>query len=271
MKFFYLIITIFSFTFLRSQHLCMTSSNNNNLALYSEPGLLVPNYYEFNYCIKIYIHVIRKADGTGGQSVSAVNAMMGYLNMDFNPHGIYFNWDGNIDYINSASYYSPSVGIFLVNDNLDGVDIYLYGNDSGFLGGIGTGVSQADGIGEKANLYMSGYYSDMLSSYNPLIYSHMISHEMGHILNLYHTHHGTLIELNNPAQCAELVDGSNSTICGDYVNDTPADPSVQDEIDIPNCLWTGSGTDANGDPYSPDVLNLMSYSSLKCVDYFSIG
>ncbi len=53
---------------------------------------------------------------------------------------------------------------------------------------------------------------------------------------------------------AELVNGSNSKIAGDYVTDTPADP----------CVWSGSyGTDANGDSYKPDVTNMMCYNPNK--------
>ena len=60
-----------------------------------------------------------------------------------------------------------------------------------------------------------------------MVKSHIISHEMGHVLFLWHTHHGTYPEGGDPNQCMELVDGSNSTICGDYISDTPADPNIK--------------------------------------------
>jgi hypothetical protein len=54
----------------------------------------------------------------------------------------------------------------------------------------------------------------------------VLSHEMGHCLGLYHTHHGTVTEEGDSFQCPELVNGSNSSTCGDYIADTPADPNI---------------------------------------------
>lgn len=47
-----------------------------------------------------------------------------------------------------------------------------------------------------------------------------VSHEIGHCLGLYHTHHGTFsAEGGTP----ELVNSSNSATAGDYIIDTSAD------------------------------------------------
>lgn len=100
-----------------------------------------------------------------------------------------------------------------------------------------------------------------------LITSHVISHEMGHVLFLWHTHHGTG-EGGNDNPCPELVDGSNSSICGDYVTDTPADPHIQFNVNS-SCQWLGSGTDANGDSYNPDEHNIMAYTTPQCMSYFT--
>ena len=94
---------------------------------------------------------------------------------------------------------------------------------------------------------------------------------MGHCLGLYHTHYGTFEEARcvsdcQPATvfvgCQELVNGSNGDICGDYVQDTPADPlAFFTNINL-DCTWNGvlpfyvdcsqnvgqlSATDLNGD------------------------
>lgn len=194
--------------------------------------------------------------------------------MDFNPHGIYFKWDGVIDYIDNGTYYSnPGNYIFSVNNHMDGIDIYLYGDDSGggIGGGIGAGSSSTDGP-YGPNLWVSGYFLDNVALIYPLVRSHIISHEMGHVLNLYHTHHGTVTENlpQDPLQCKEFVNGSNGHICGDYILDTPADPKMNYLVDLVTCDWLGSGMDANGDPYNPDELNIMSYTQPKCMDHFSI-
>lgn len=67
----------------------------------------------------------------------------------------------------------------------------------------------------------------------------------------------------------KLIDGTNGTICGDYIEDTPADPrlisSGNNSNVNSNCIYTGGGG------YSPDTHNFMSYSRIACRDRFSIG
>lgn len=87
-----------------------------------------------------------------------------------------------------------------------------------------------------------------------------LAHELGHLFGLPHTHGGT---------ANELVDGSNCATEGDYICDTPADPTLSNSIVSTNCLYTGTATDAIGMPYAPDPHNIMSYSRKNCRDYFS--
>lgn len=106
--------------------------------------------------------------------------------------------------------------------------------------------------------------------------THVLSHELGHCLGLYHTFHGSCLETTNA--CPELVDGSNCTTCGDFLCDTPADPTriFWDQDDI-TCQWggdvcnQGSLTDANGDTYNPDEAIIMAYSKPHCMQYFTNG
>lgn len=83
---------------------------------------------------------------------------------------------------------------------------------------------------------------------------------MGHVLNLFHTHHGTYIYERGANDCAELVNGSNSITCGDFITDTPADPYLGFNVDPVTFTWNSSGIDANGDAYHPDVRLIMSYT-----------
>ena len=88
-----------------------------------------------------------------------------------------------------------------------------------------------------------------------------LAHEIGHCLGLMHTH-DYLIE-------PELVDGSNCSVGGDMLCDTPADPnlSLPGLMQLP-CSYVGTVTDANGDLYQPMLNNVMSYS--RClVDSFT--
>jgi len=94
-----------------------------------------------------------------------------------------------------------------------------------------------------------------------------LSHEMGHYFGLLHTFEG---------QGVELVDGSNCTVVGDLICDTPADPYMPGQnlenfinIDVDGdgkleCRFINGARDANGEYYRPDVGNIMSYYPDEC-------
>ncbi|TXD80997.1 hypothetical protein ESY86_19560 [Subsaximicrobium wynnwilliamsii] len=258
-----LTLALFIFSNVKSfgQELCQTPSQTNNEIL-NKSALLRTSSNDNSYCLKIYFHVIRRSDGTGGQTVAAVNQAFQILNDDFYPHNISFAWDNSIDYIDDTSLYnSPGATIYSVNNHQDGIDIYLFSND------LSPGAGGANGIGGSSEMYVHGTFGQ--PPFQSLITSHIVSHEMGHVLFLWHTFRGTNIpELENGDFCPELVDGSNSDICGDYVTDTPADPNMTYNVDA-SCQWLGSGTDANGDSYDPDEQNIMSYSTPQCMSYFT--
>ncbi len=67
---------------------------------------------------------------------------------------------------------------------------------------------------------------------------------------------------------SELVDGSNCSTDGDLICDTPADPNLQN-IALSSCTYSGTYTDINGDLYSPDTSNIMSYAKESCINQFS--
>lgn len=88
-----------------------------------------------------------------------------------------------------------------------------------------------------------------------------LPHEIGHYFGLMHTH--------ETFAGAELVDGSNCSFAGDQICDTPADPMLDYATVNISCVYTGTVTDGNGMPYTPDVTNIMSYSRKECRFYFS--
>ena len=216
------------------------------------------------YLFKVYFHVVRYANGQGGITLYDVREALDVLNEDFNPHDIYFEWEGTVDYINNSYYAAtPSSGLYSINNHLDGIDIYLCPKNS-----VSKGHSA--GFGQGTEMFVSGCDDDLDV---PLCTTHVISHEMGHLFNLYHTFHGTQPELGGDTyQCAELVDGSNSDTCGDYVEDTPADPGItQQSINLSTCQWTLQGTlfDSQGRAYTPDTHLIMSYTRPQCMEYFT--
>ena len=212
------------------------------------------------YILRIYFHVIRSSSGTGGVSTSDVTSAFNRLNSDFNSHGIYFKWDGMIDPIDNDTYYnnSPDTSIFNVHNHANGIDIYLFPPSPNY-----QFSGKAHGVGMNSEYLVVGNYNNV-----PNCMTSTISHEMGHVLNLWHTHHGTYNEGGNDNPCPELVNGSNSSTCGDYVEDTPADPNIDGMVNG-NCGYTGSGTDANNQTYDPDVDLIMSYARIPCRTRFS--
>ncbi len=75
-------------------------------------------------------------------------------------------------------------------------------------------------------------------------------HEIGHCLNLIHTHE-TVLGIENP-------NGSNCLTAGDLVCDTPADPKLGTNNVNNNCKYTG------GNVYNPLTNNIMSYFRAPC-------
>jgi hypothetical protein len=92
-------------------------------------------------------------------------------------------------------------------------------------------------------------------------------HEFGHHWNLIHTHgveNGTLTD--------ELVNGSNCSTAGDRLCDTPADPQLSgSNVSNVSCAYTGTDTDAQGQPFDPDTSNIMSYSPQSCTNSLTDG
>lgn len=245
-----------------AQDLCGTPAITNieNVKKLNSPRNRISNSF---YILKVYFHVISSSSGTGGVSTSDVTSAYSRLNSDFNSHGIYFSWDGMIDPIDNDTYYnnSPDTCIFSVNNHTNGIDIYLYPAFPNYNPQIS---GKAHGVGMNSEYLVVGNYNGI-----PTCTTSTISHEMGHVLNLWHTHHGTYNEGGNDNPCPELVNGSNSSTCGDYVEDTPADPRLS-TLNVYNCVYTGYGTDANNQAYAPDVDLIMSYAPKSCRTRFSI-
>jgi hypothetical protein len=87
------------------------------------------------------------------------------------------------------------------------------------------------------------------------------AHELGHYFGLPHTHS----KWNN---VGELVNGSNCSIGGDLICDTPADPDLTNKVNS-SCGYTGTAKDANNMSYTPNTHMMMSYSTFACRNIFS--
>jgi hypothetical protein len=248
-----------------AQSFCATTDATPNL-LQQIPSarLAAPSN---NYVLRIFVHVIRRSNGTGGQSQADVTQGLNTVVADFASHGICVSLLGsdeiwNDTYYNMSSFSRDLNGDgkfdnFSPNSHSNAIDLYLLGPDGNMQSGV------AANIGATA-LALGGFLFG-----SNLVSSHVLSHELGHCLGLYHTFQGTC-----GGGCRELVNGSNCTSCGDYVCDTPADPTVfQGNAD---CSWngnscTGSTVDANGQPYNPAMNLIMGYVAPTCMQLFTNG
>lgn len=210
------------------------SSTNSKKSLYNE-----------SICINVFFHIVRQSNGTGGFNSSNIDLIVEDLNEYYNPFDIYINKQG-VDFIDNSTYYDLTSNEFNsligINNSSNSINFYLV-NSAPYAG-------RAEAILSK-NLVV----------YNSYALSPTSAHELGHCLNLWHTHHG--LGCNDLGGCAEAIDGSNSATCGDFVTDTPADPCVLGQVND-NCQYTGGGG------YNPDPTNIMSYGG-SCRNHFTSG
>ena len=258
------LVTITLLTNIYSQDLCYTEDYSSNY--YSSFNTSINSLTSTGpYNLKIYFHVIRDNDGNGGHNEDMVYRSLCRLNEDFNPHNIYFVWDETINYIDNDLYFTTSTsGIYNEGNHTDGIDVYLFPDSHN------TGGGRANGVGESSEFWVSGSYTNppfQFGNGESITDSKIISHEMGHVLFLWHTFQdcGT----NN----ADNTDGTNCDTTGDLVCDTPADPHLSHNVNS-ICVWTEEEECAFQEPlanYNPDVNLIMSYTHPNCMTYFTEG
>ncbi|GEM_PF-1453647 len=259
--------------FAQKNGFCATSPNIPNL-LGANRALL--NSVSNTYTIGIFFHVMRLSNGTGGQTQQEVNNAFNTLESDYQSYNLHFLllgideiWNDNFynqtnfcadNYCNTDLNGDGKFDVFSPNSHAHAIDIYLFANDR-----LNFGL--AANIPGTALVIGGNSFNTNLAS------SHVLSHEMGHCLGLFHTFHGT-DRVHEPVGCAEFVNGSNGTTCGDFVQDTPADPSRIFDCGTQNtCTWNCSSSfvDGNGDHYNPDTHLFMSYTFPNCMNHHTVG
>ncbi|MEI2708925.1 MAG: T9SS type A sorting domain-containing protein [Chitinophagaceae bacterium] len=224
---------------------------------------------------------MRRTNGTGGPQFSdsiVVTNLLTILNTGFAVHKIKFfsifsesiNYDSlyNVDMGNGYSNFNWSnTGKLLhpqINNHSNAIDLYLFSNgNTSFVRYLGSSAA-----------VLSGY--DSTGTHYGL--TNVLCHEMGHCLGLLHTFNATnkCSSTSGWQSCPELVNGSNSTTCGDYVDDTPADATRAYQADT--CLEGGFDlyacsppTDLNGQYFIKTNNNVMDYLEPNCMNTFTNG
>jgi hypothetical protein len=251
-----LVCALFTGMNVNAQQVCGTASPAPPSWLFN-PTLRSVQVTPSNFTLKVFIHIVRNSSGSGGVGTGAVSAIVSQLNTDYAGTGISFQSAG-YDFIDNNTYYADLASaeytsLWSTNSHNTAIDIYVLGTST-----TAAYLGLAENIPSSA-LWIHG------SVHNTSV----VSHEVGHCLGLYHTHHGTVFEPGlDINQCAELVGGSNATTCGDYLQDTPADPNIWS---LSGCSYAGSSSvvDGNGQPYNPNPSNYMSYSDHGCWSLFT--
>lgn len=176
-------------------------------------------------CIDVFFHIVRNTNGTNAFTTPNLGVIVDDLNEFYSPHNIIINNAGS-DFINNSNFVNidndtEARNLGQTNNRNDAINYYivetLWNVNGGFITGTANSIPSNNLVIRRDRV---------LTSTSP--------HELGHCLNLLHTH--------ETARGVEAINGSNCSSAGDLVCDTPAD--------------SGQGA-VNG--YNPDLTNLMSY------------
>ncbi len=232
------------FTFLIFTHECISQDKcGENIPLFDSistiPILSRSQPPISNATIRLYFHVVRKKNGSGGNviSISELTNAFNELNPIYNQVNICFLFAG-YDYINDNDFYdsfdfseSKISDLFNTNFVNNSINVYVVPKDN-----------NAEGEKYLGRSLLIPNVACVLTKAALLDNRNTLAHELGHDLGLYHT-----FETINGV---ELLNGANCGNAGDQVCDTPADnPTEQTHS---NCSYSGGGG------FNPLTNNIMS-------------
>lgn len=240
---------------------CGTEIDNSNLARLNEynqrwqgRSALEKSYGTTTYNVPVQIHILRDDSGSGGISEADCLRAFDRLNKFYINASIHFYQIDAINFVDDDTYYDYDKLQMILLDADHGVanvmNIYIANTVSSFGSSI-CGHAQ-----------FPGGLDFVMQATSCMKNGSTLSHEVGHYLGLYHTHETSFGD--------EAVDGSDCTVDGDLLCDTPADPRLSGgtNFNSSGCNYYGTDTDENGDQYEPMATNVMSYASKECrVDF----
>lgn len=222
--------------------------------------------------VPIRPHIFRRANGTGGMTLNSLNNVLAITNAYYhnNGSGIQFYFCGTSpNYIDDdglfMSFPFANESVVAGRDATNAMNVYFVNLFDG-----PQYVGKANFPSNSIESTRSFIRTDRLS--DQYLGSYVLNHELGHNFSLYHTFQGS-----NSSSTPELVTrgpGANCTTVGDFLCDTPADPYGRNGVSttiVNGCrVYTGTITDPNGEPYNPQLGNIMSYYD-GCNPQFTAG
>jgi hypothetical protein len=213
--------------------------------------------------VALKIHLLSKSNGNVELSGNDIKELMDTLNLHFIDAKIQFYLCGGVDYINDDAFYVFNTGsesaFCKVHDVSNAINLYLVKEftDSG-LGGYAY-FPTSD---KNTNRVFCAYKNrkDVITK--------IVPHEMGHYFGLMHTFQDAGWE--GYSEVVTRGEKANCLYRGDLICDTPADPYGSVPYEINACQFSSTYVDVNGDRYSPQVGNLMSYFR-GCGNFFTPG
>lgn len=203
--------------------------------------------------IYLSAHIVKKQTGENGISDGAINGAIYNLNQLFETIGLTFKLL-NTKIIDDYNYNT----IFYGNQdnqltNLSSVDktINLYFIDN---------LYDTSGVAVCAYTSMPADHKDVMFFKKTCFNYTILAEQMGHFLNLYHTHETIFGN--------ELVDQSNCENAGDLCCDTYADPNLEGLVSE-KCDYLGTKKDTQKTYYSPSTQNFMSFTEQTCKCFYS--
>lgn len=196
---------------------------------------------------RVHFIVFAEDDGSNPAATEAeVVAQVANLNADFLPWRIQFTH--TVEFKNDSAALSgfDSSGMKDAHALNPESQCNIFVNE--YSGGIGTFPWDSDALTNQGGIIQgNGYFTAD---------HHVLTHEMGHNLGLWHTHHG-VNEVNSCSDCYEAPNGADNDTVGDFCADTPPRPS-----DFGLCEPPGGDDGCSGAPWGDtQPENFMSYGS----------
>jgi len=209
--------------------------------------------------IRIHFNVFANSDGTSPAATQAgVDAQVAQLNSDFAPSKIQFCY--TTEFINNTTYrqFADSEETAMKNTYADSpgtqLNVYVVNIQAGYLG-VGTFPWDADALGNLGGLIIDDNWFGAGQK--------TLTHEVGHCVGLWHTHHG-VSEVTTCSACWERADGLNGDTTGDFAADTAPTPTNF------NCAPPGGTDTCSGVAWgATDPQNYMGYAPDSCYTEFS--